>query len=193
MKATHPKVTAQNRGPAAAAANRDAILQSARQLFAERGLDVPFSAIAQEAEVSQGVLYRHFRSRVDLALAVFEENVATIIRASNMHVHPEDRFHAAWKQMVDLTVSHVAFIETVAESALDPRIEDLSEEIRVFLRPVLAEAQASGAAPADITLETLFVALRASYGLVKTHPISEGSARDEVEGLLEALGLPTAP
>ena len=134
--------------------------------------------------MSQGVLYRHFRSRVDLAVAVFEENVATIIRASNMHVHPEDRFHAAWKQMVDLTVSHVAFIETVAESALDPRIEDLSEEIRVFLRPVLAEAQASGAAPADITLETLFVALRASYGLVTTHPISEGSARDEVEGLL---------
>ncbi len=182
----------QNRGPAAAPANRDAILAAARQLFAERGLDVPFSAIAQEASVSQGVLYRHFRSRVDLAVAVFEENVAAIMQVPESHASGADRFLAAWTQMVDMTVSHVAFIETVAESALDPRIEDLSEEIRAFLRPVLAEAQDSGVAPAGITLETLFIALRASYGLVKTHPINEGSARDEVEGLLEALGLPTA-
>lgn len=191
MEPTHPKVTAQNRGPAAAAANRDAILGAARQLFDEHGLGVPFSAIAQEAGVSQGVLYRHFRSRVDLALAVFEENVAAIVRAHQACECADDRFSAVWKEMVDLTVSNVAFIETVVESARDPRLEDLTESLRRFLQPVLKDAQATGAVSETVTLDALFVGLRASYGLVKTHPIAEGSARDEVEGLLAALGLPT--
>ena len=71
MPAHHRRI---NRGPAAAAENRRAVLAAARELFAERGYEVPMQAIAKRAGVGQGVLYRHFPKRLDLALAVFEEN-----------------------------------------------------------------------------------------------------------------------
>ncbi|HQV92079.1 MAG TPA: helix-turn-helix domain-containing protein, partial [Phycicoccus sp.] len=63
-----------NRGPAAGPANRAALIAAARQLMAEQGVQVPLSRIAQEAGVGQGVLYRHFPTRLSLALAVFEDN-----------------------------------------------------------------------------------------------------------------------
>ena len=183
--------TKSNRGPAAAAANRDALLVAARHLFAERGLNVPLNAIAQEAGVGQGVLYRHFPSRIDLALAVFEENVAKIVHAARAADHPENRFAVTWRQMVDLTVSDVAFIETVMESARDPRIDALFDELRSFLDPLVAEARACGTLSERMNLDALFAALRASYGLVKTHLMAETSARQEVEELLTKLGVPT--
>ena len=67
-----------NRGPAAAAGNRRALLRAARDLFAQKGYNVPLSAIARAAGVGQAVLYRHFPRRLDLAFAVFEENFADL-------------------------------------------------------------------------------------------------------------------
>ena len=67
-----------NRGPAAAAGNRRAILAAARRLFAAHGYNVPLHTIAQEAGTGQGTLYRHFPTRLDLALAVFETHFAEL-------------------------------------------------------------------------------------------------------------------
>lgn len=65
-----------NPGPAAAPANRRALIDAARELFAEEGFQVAFSAIAKRAGVGQATLYRHFENKERLALAVFEENLA---------------------------------------------------------------------------------------------------------------------
>lgn len=64
-----------NRGPAAAAENRQALIDAARDLFAEQGFSVPFSAIARRAGVGQASLYRHFPDKVAIGVAVFEENL----------------------------------------------------------------------------------------------------------------------
>jgi len=68
-------VSKQNRGPAAAASNRRALIRAARELFAEQGFGVPFSAIARRAGVGQASLYRHFPDKVSLGIAVFDENL----------------------------------------------------------------------------------------------------------------------
>ncbi|MFV2173825.1 TetR family transcriptional regulator [Actinomadura sp. LOL_016] len=67
-----------NAGRKAAARNRSALVAAAREIYAEHGLDAPLSAIARRAGVSQGVLYRHFPDRADVATAVLEENVRQI-------------------------------------------------------------------------------------------------------------------
>ena len=67
-----------NAGPSAAPKNRAAILSAARTLFAQQGYHVPLNAIARAAGVGQGVLYRHFPHRIDLALAVFDDNFAEL-------------------------------------------------------------------------------------------------------------------
>jgi AcrR family transcriptional regulator len=56
-----------------AAATRAAILESARELFAEHGYSaVSIERITQRTRVTRGALYHHFRDKADLFLAVFE-------------------------------------------------------------------------------------------------------------------------
>lgn len=56
-----------------ARANRTALIRAARRLYTERGPQVPYSAIAEEAAVGIGTLYRHFPTQEDLALALVED------------------------------------------------------------------------------------------------------------------------
>lgn len=67
-----------NRGPAAAAENRAAIIKAAGEIFAEQGLDAPLNAIAKRAGVGQGSLYRNFPTRQSLAFVAFQNNLADI-------------------------------------------------------------------------------------------------------------------
>jgi AcrR family transcriptional regulator len=46
--------------------NRDAIVEAARELFAEQGLDAQMDEIARRAKVGVGTVYRHFPAKEDL-------------------------------------------------------------------------------------------------------------------------------
>jgi AcrR family transcriptional regulator len=55
--------------------NREKVLCAARRLFAERGVEnVSMDAIAAEAGVGKGTLFRRFGDRAGLAAAVLDEN-----------------------------------------------------------------------------------------------------------------------
>lgn len=178
-----------NRGPAATASNRAALMSAARSIFASKGLSAPLSSIAKEAGVSQGVLYRHFRSRMDLVVAVFDENMEKVDRALAGKAADELGFDAAWRKLVELTMSDVAFIETAVHSNTDPRIHQLGVDIRDILNPLVAEAKEAGRLKDETTVETLFLALRAIYGLVTTNGEGMAPVGDQVAELLAGLGL----
>jgi AcrR family transcriptional regulator len=55
-----------------AARNREKLVDAARELFRERGYDVPLDDIAKRAGVGAGTLYRHFTSRESLVDAVMQ-------------------------------------------------------------------------------------------------------------------------
>ena len=55
--------------------NLDAVVEAARTVFAEQGVGAPVRAIAAEAGVGIGTLYRHFPQRSDLVTAVFTQAV----------------------------------------------------------------------------------------------------------------------
>ncbi|MGI8430076.1 MAG: TetR/AcrR family transcriptional regulator [Solirubrobacteraceae bacterium] len=59
--------------------NRGLILESARALFAQRGLTVSLDEIARHAGVGVGTVYRRFPSREQLIDALFEERLAQIV------------------------------------------------------------------------------------------------------------------
>ena len=56
-----------------ALANRQRILEAAREVFARRGLDAEVKEIAERAGVGIGTLYRHFESREGLLAAVVHQ------------------------------------------------------------------------------------------------------------------------
>ena len=175
-----------NRGPAAAPENRRAILQAARWLFAERGYRVPLSAIAREAGVGQGVLYRHFPSRLDLAHAVFEVNFTELERfAADESPGAFARF---WHRVVNQTITEAAFVEMVVDARRTQEDYDGGPRLRRMITPLLARAHRAGEVPATLTVDDLVLVQRMVYGVVVTAH-DDDEARRSAARILTLVGL----
>src|SRR5580693_10527725 len=74
---TSPEQPRQLRGDAQR--NRERLLAAARELFAERGVEVAMADIARHAGVSNGTLYNRFPTREDLIEAVFIDRLETMV------------------------------------------------------------------------------------------------------------------
>lgn len=163
MTQTTPR---RNRGPAAAAENRAAILNAARKLFAERGYEVPLIAIAKEAGVGQGVLYRHFPTRLTLAFAVFEEHFK---QYAEIAAKPTPQaFGELWQALVDNVITQSAFIDMVADARQNHPDYDGPRRLVEILQGPLARAQAAGLITPDVTVDEVTVAIRMAYGIART-------------------------
>lgn len=55
--------------------NRELLIAAAREVFSSQGAGAPMEAIAKEAGVGVGTLYRHFPNRLDLVEAVYQTDV----------------------------------------------------------------------------------------------------------------------
>lgn len=175
---------ATNRGPAAAADNRRALLDTARRLFDERGYRVPLSAIARDAGVGQGSLYRHFPTRLDLALAVFEENYAELETLATADTAPGS-FGRLWQRVLELTLVSTAFIELAVDARHELDDAGLGERLRRMLEAPLLRAQAAGEVDAGVSVDDLGLVLRMAYGVL----VTETDAAAARAGLQRALEL----
>lgn len=179
MSVTHG--TRGNRGPAAAVENRRAILIAAHRLFAERGYHVPLNAIAREAGVGQGVLYRHFPTRLDLALAVFEENFAELEAIAA--TAGEHAFARLWSRLLDFTIDEAAFLEMVVDARRSLTDYDGRERLLAVIEPPLRRAQEAGLVSTQVSAGDVLLAQRMAYGLVVTAIDREG-LRETIESSL---------
>ncbi|TFV48484.1 TetR/AcrR family transcriptional regulator [Blastococcus sp. TF02A-35] len=176
-----------NRGPAAASDNRHAILQTARRVMAERGYRVPLSAIAREAGVGQGVLYRHFPTRLDLAFAVFEENFADLEAA----VAPADdgALERLWRELVAQAMGTTAFVEMVIDARRSLPEYDGADRLLALVERALPAAQAAGRVDPGLTPSDVALAWRMVFGVVVTATDPE-SVRAAVDRACALLPLP---
>lgn len=155
-----------NRGPAAAPGNRAAILAAARTVFADRGYHVPLRTIAAAAGVGQGVLYRHFPTRLDLALAVFEDNF-TELEAIAAEPQPE-RLVRLWSRIIELTITQSAFVEMVLNARGTLTGYDGEQRLRTLIDTTLSAAKTAGLVDPHLTTEDLMLRWRMAFGLVTT-------------------------
>ncbi len=63
--------------------NLESLLQAAKAVFAETGVDAPVREIAERAGVGVGTFYRHFPQRSDLIEAVFRQEVDVCAAAAS--------------------------------------------------------------------------------------------------------------
>ncbi len=143
-----------NPGPGAAARNRQALIDAARLEFGEQGAAVPLSRIARRAEVGQGTLYRHFADRVDLATAVFEQNLHLLRRAAQAD-RPYLEFMSALEQQAG---EASVMVEIVSAQEAVERSEVLRGRLRELVAEVHAAARAAGELSSDATVEELLTA-----------------------------------
>lgn len=154
-----------------AARNRSAIVDTARVVFAEQGLDVAFDEIARRAGIGNATLYRRFPSRAHLVAAVFAEQMAEHVAAVEAALADPDPWSGLRTYVVAIAAlqAHdrgLADLVTIDISAA-PEIESL--RIRAFggVVTLFERAKAAGALRAECSPEDVLVLLMANAGLVE--------------------------
>jgi AcrR family transcriptional regulator len=134
--------------------NRARLIAAARALLERGGVDISVRAIAREAGVGVGTVYRHFPTRDDLVDAVLEDAVEEIVAVAGRALEEDDA-----------RMGFTRFIEeTIALGARNRGLKDVLETeqhgrtraaaMRRRIRPAIAQlverAQAQGTLRADV-------------------------------------------
>lgn len=82
---------ARRRVRADAQRNIEAVVDAAKAVFAESGVDAPVREIASRAGVGVGTVYRHFPQRSDLVVAVFQKEIDACAGAADRLRSPTSR------------------------------------------------------------------------------------------------------
>jgi AcrR family transcriptional regulator len=149
--------------------NRAAIVEAAREVFADRGLDAPLDDIAQRAGAGSATLYRRFPTRSDLIAAVFAERMAEHLAAVQAGLDDPDPWNgfasyvrtAAAMQTRDRGIADLVTMDVPSA----PEIERLRSE--AGLVRLVERARAAGVLRADFTTQDVVVVLMANAGLVE--------------------------
>lgn len=172
VAASPRKRSPHNRGPGAAPENRAALLVAARELFAAEGYLVPLNAIARRAGVGQGVLYRHFPTRLHIAHAVFAENF-TELETLAASTPGADCFAEIFRRLIEISIECRAFVDVVLHSSdrSDAIADDNGEQrlLTLVAEPLRRAQEADLANPAWTPRDVLLM-LHMVHGVLHTQP-----------------------
>ncbi|MGL5817784.1 MAG: TetR/AcrR family transcriptional regulator [Phycicoccus sp.] len=90
--------------------NASAILDAARAVVAERGIDAPMSEIARRAGLAVGTLYRHHPTKHDLVAAVVTDSAARTAEVAESASARVDSGEQTAAEAFDGTVREIAAI-----------------------------------------------------------------------------------
>ncbi|MEZ5532342.1 MAG: TetR/AcrR family transcriptional regulator [Steroidobacteraceae bacterium] len=144
-----PDEQATGKGSARATAQRKRILCAARKCFVGRGFHAASMAtIAQTAEMSPGLIYRYFRSKNEIILAIIDEQLE-VARARIGELSDAGELAALIAASFDSTsrgdeerLSAPLFLEMSAEATRDPQIASALRSFDATIRGELARALA---------------------------------------------------
>ncbi|MGW1594795.1 TetR/AcrR family transcriptional regulator [Streptomyces sp. NPDC002343] len=159
-----------------AARNYDALLDAARQAFAEHGADASLEDISRRAGVGIGTLYRNFPTRRDLFETVYADEVAALCAAA-VEVADREPWQAlsAW---LDRFAGYMVTKRAVREALNGESdiFQTCRESMYAAGGPLLERAQRSGAARTDMDFGDL---LRLVAGITATN-FEDDAQRDRV-------------
>ena len=135
--------------------NYELLVTAARKVFDEEGGGASMEAIAKEAGVGIGTLYRHFPKRIDVVEAVYRDDVGElelVAEAAVAELEPWPAFVAWLEAFVRYAMGKKRFMNELHEAfEKDPDLRSASRErIEGALGIVLVRAQKAGVVRADV-------------------------------------------
>lgn len=185
-----PREGAVRRVRADALRNIDALLQSAKAVFATSGVDAPVREIAEMAGVGVGTIYRHFPQRADLVAAVFRRDIDVCADAAPILAAKYRPFEAlaSWMQRYAAFVAAKRGLAKALHSG-DPTFDALpayfDQRLRPALRNLLGAAIASGEVRPGIDADDLLGAVASLC--MSAHNERHGRAERMVALLVDGL------
>ncbi|MEU8587369.1 helix-turn-helix domain-containing protein [Streptomyces sp. NPDC048664] len=145
--------------------NRKLLTRTAREVFAEQGLDAPLDVIARRAGVGNATLYRHFPSRAALVDEVFRDALTETMAAGTRARGTED----AWTGLTRYL--HTVFAALAADRGTNDlmttslegvtSLEAVHAHNRDTITDLLRRGQAQGTVRPSLTTEDVLLALAA--------------------------------
>lgn len=130
------------------------VLDAAREVFAEQGIDAPVTEIADRAGVGVGTIFRRFPTKDDLLVAVVEQRTTQLIDAADTALESGDP-GAALRHFLEkaaaMHISDVAWCDA-GDTDLFARdgIRELIDVLVGKMGELLARAQAAGQIRSDL-------------------------------------------
>jgi AcrR family transcriptional regulator len=133
--------------------NYERLVAAAKKVFAEHGAEASMEAIAREAGVGIGTLYRHFPKRIDVVEAVYQADVDALVGAAESAAQLDP-----WEGLVSYLEAFVRYANgkrtllSELHEAFEkhPELKVASRErIEQAMGVVLARAQQAGVARQD--------------------------------------------
>jgi len=135
--------------------NDERLVEAARKVFADQGGGASMEAIAKQAGVGAGTLYRHFPKRIDVVEAVYRQDVDLLVGSVERgltELGPWAGLEAWLRAYVDYGRSKRTFLNELHEAfEKNPDLKPASRDrIWAACSRVLTRAQEAGEARSDI-------------------------------------------
>jgi AcrR family transcriptional regulator len=153
------------------------VLEAAREVFAEQGIDAPVAEIAERAGVGVGTIFRRFPTKEDLLVAVVRQRTSQLIEAADTAL-AEQNAGAALRRFMEtaaaMQISDRCWCDATGTDLFGREgIRELVDVLVSKLAALLARAQASGDVRADVRALDLPVLLT---GVAKSGLLLEDAA-----------------
>ncbi len=176
--------------------NEQTLIDAAAAVFVRAGVDAPVRDIATAAGVGMGTLYRHFPSRADLVVAVYQHQIDACASAGTRLLQEQSSPHAALAEWIDLFVDFLVTKHGLA-SALQSdraRFETLHASFLDRLVPVCAALLDAAASAGEVDAGVDAYELMRAVGNLCAGTDARYDARRMVHVLVAGLRRPgTAP
>ena len=129
------------------------VLDAAREVFAEQGVDAPVTEIADRAGVGVGTIFRRFPTKDDLLVAVVEQRTQQLIEAADLALESPDPGAALRGFMETATamqISDVCWCEAGADLFEREGIRELTDVLVGKIGELLTSAQTAGQIRSDV-------------------------------------------
>lgn len=136
-----------------AARNRALLIQAAREVFAERGLEASLDDIAHRAGLGVGTAYRHFANKHELAQAIFAEAIDQVIQLSVRAADLDDPWsgiRAFLEGVTEMQSSDRGLREVLMGVHDAERMDHVNERISGPLNSMVERAKQAGAVRQDV-------------------------------------------
>jgi AcrR family transcriptional regulator len=150
--------------------NRAAILDAARELFADSA-DVAMCQVARRAGVGQGTLYRHFPNRGALAAEILDSYIVRFEELAVAEAGDPDAFFVLLRSLFDGMVDLYGLAVLARHDAeTDSHLRRNRERIGELLELPLHEAKEAGTLRPDLTVADVFLIFAMARGTMEGLP-----------------------
>lgn len=160
--------------------NEEAVLEAAKIVFAQSGVDAPIREIARQAGVGLGTLYRRFPTRADLVAAVFRREVDACADAAgplSADLGPADAL-AAWLRLYTRFLATKQGLAAALHSG-DPAFAALPDYFSRSFEPALSMLLTSAAEAGQVRADVAAYDLLRGIGNLAVASGEDGPAHTE--------------